>query len=124
MDVDPGPNVRRLLLHLFQLSQHLFRVAPQPLQRCGVRSRREAAPPSPADLPADVIRAGGRLTPTSLCFALLGLVDEQVARALGAERQDQVLRQGRDEGQGQHESPVMLRPQHRFQTSDLQQRRD
>lgn len=54
-DVDPGPSVRRLLLHLFQLSQHLFRVSPEPLQRCGVRTRLEAAPASPTDLPADVM---------------------------------------------------------------------
>lgn len=60
------------------------------------------------------------MRPTSLCLALFCLVDEQVAWALGAERQDQVLCQGWDEGQGQHQSPVTLCSQHRFQTSHLQ----
>lgn len=62
------------------------------------------------------------MRPTSLCFALFLLADEQVAWTLGAERQDQVLGQGWDEGQGQHQSPVTLCSQHRFQTSYLQQR--
>lgn len=60
------------------------------------------------------------MRPTSLCLALFCLVDEQVAWALGAERQDQILCQGWDEGQGQHQSPVTLCSQHRFQTSHLQ----
>lgn len=57
--------------------------------------------------------------PTSLCLALLSLVDEQVARALRAERQDQVLCQGRDQRQGQHHGPVMLCTQHCLQTCHL-----
>lgn len=58
--------------------------------------------------------------PTSLCFGLLSPVDEQEARALWTERQDQVLCQGWDDRQGQHHGPVMLSSQHCLQTSNLQ----
>lgn len=58
---------------------------------------------------------------TSLCSALLSLVDQQVARALRAERQDQVLCQSRDKRQGQHHGPVMLCTQDCLKTSHLQQ---
>lgn len=64
----------------------------------------------------------GKWEPTSLGLILLAAVDQKVSWALRAEWEQQVLDQRRDEGQGQHHSPVVLRSQGRLQTSHLRRR--